>query len=117
MDEKGGERDKKVGFSDWMGSDSEPEDKKDFDKIFAEDKFSKRDKKSQLLLQLQKTYKGDDRFLLNKDFAADDTDKLPSNMLGALSTREYQDLIASKPKKPKDASDPSAKEPILDVAP
>ena len=34
----------------------------DFEKIFAEDKFSKRGKKGHLLLQLQKTYKGDERF-------------------------------------------------------
>lgn len=62
---------KKVGFNDWMGSESEGDDEKqiakkkksqDFDKIFADDKFSKREKKGHLLLQLQKTYKGDDRF-------------------------------------------------------
>jgi hypothetical protein len=36
---------------------------------------------------------------LNKDFVADDTKKLPQNMLGALSSREYQELIAKKSKK------------------
>ena len=54
-----------------MGGDSDDDDhnsskqKKntnDFEKLFAEDKFSKRDKKGHLLLQLQKTYKGDERF-------------------------------------------------------
>ena len=50
---------KKVSFADWMGSDEEPVsgskgDKKgredDYDKVFAEDKFSKREKKGHLLL-------------------------------------------------------------------
>lgn len=87
--------DKKVNFEDWMGGDSDDGDKKslNFNKIFADDKFSKREKKGHLLLQLQKTYKGDDRFKLDKDFVADDAKKLPSNMIGALSSREYQDLM------------------------
>ena len=85
---------KKVNFTDWMGSsdDEKVSDKKitpDFNQIFADDKFSKREKKGHLLLQLQKTYKGDERFMLNKDFTADDAKKLPQNMLGALSSREY----------------------------
>ena len=60
---------KKVKFSDWMGDDSpsddsdEPKrDEKDLGSLFAVDKFSKREKKGHLLLQLQKTYKGDERF-------------------------------------------------------
>lgn len=60
---------KKVKFSDWMGEDSpsddsdEPEQvEKDLGHLFAADKFSKREKKGHLLLQLQKTYKGDERF-------------------------------------------------------
>ena len=85
---------KKVSFTDWMGSsdDEKVSGKKitpDFNQIFADDKFSKREKKGHLLLQLQKTYKGDERFMLNKDFIADDAEKLPQNMLGALSSREY----------------------------
>ena len=55
-------------------------------------------------MQLQKSYKGDERFQLNKDFAVDDTKKLTSTMLGALSTKEYQELIADKKKK-RDAND------------
>ena len=106
---------KKVHFDDWMGAESDNENlpsqtantKNKFDKIFADDKFSKREKKGHLLLQLQKTYKGDDRFKLDKDFEADDTKKLPSNMLGSLSTREYQDLITMK-KKPKTTDDEPA---------
>ena len=60
--------DKRVRFDDWMGESDEDDDQKqkkrsdDFAKIFAEDKFSKREKKGHLLLQLQKTYKGDERF-------------------------------------------------------
>ena len=97
MAEEHDQIDKKVKFNDWMGesSDSDTEirsklkKKDDFDKLFAEDKFSKREKKGHLLLQLQKSYKGDDRFQLDKDFAVDDTKKLTSTMLGALSTKEY----------------------------
>ena len=47
--------DKKVNFEDWMGGESDEEGKKkrnNFDKIFADDKFSKREKKGHLLLQL-----------------------------------------------------------------
>lgn len=79
---------KKVHFDDWMVSEDEKDDSSgiatkrkakdvDYDKVFADDKFSKREKKGHLLLQLQKTYKGDDRFMLNKDFTADDTKQLP----------------------------------------
>ena len=90
---------KKVRFDDWMGDDPEG-DKQNIDEIFAANKFSKREKKGHLLLQLQRTYKGDDRFKLNAEFEADDVKQLPSNMLGALSSKEYQDLIAKKkPKK------------------
>lgn len=66
---------KKVCFDDWMGED--PKSTYNIDKIFADDKFSKRDRKGHLLLQLQKTYKGDDRFKLDKDFEADDAKQLP----------------------------------------
>ena len=38
---------------------------------------------------------------MNKDFVADDTKKLPQNLLGALSTREYEDLITAKNEKKK----------------
>ena len=42
---------------------------------------------------------GDDRFKLDKEFEADEIDKLPSNLLGSLSTRERQDLLLSKKSK------------------
>ena len=94
-----------VCFDDWMGGEGSDDERAannkesaDFDKVFADDKFSKREKKGHLLLQLQKTYKGDERFMLDKDFTADDAKKLPQNMIGALSTREYKDLIAKKPR-------------------
>ena len=101
----------KVVYDDWLAS-SESENDSDtikpksikkevnFDKVFAEDKFSKREKKGHLLLQLQKTYKGDDRFKLDKDFVADDAKKLPANMIGSLSTREYE-LLMEKKRQPK----------------
>ena len=47
---------KKVRFDDWMGDDPEG-DKQNIDEIFAANKFSKREKKGHLLLQLQRTYK------------------------------------------------------------
>ncbi len=48
-------------------------------------------------MQLQKSYKGDSRFHLNKDFDIDLARKrdLPEGMLGALSKRE-QDLLNEK---------------------
>ena len=93
-----------MSFEEWMGGESEGEDdrnakskgREDFDKIFADDKFSKREKKGHMLLQLQKTYKGDARFKLNKDYDVDQLKHLPSSMLGSLSTREYQDFITAK---------------------
>ena len=39
---------------------------------------------------------------------ADDTDKLPQNLLGSLSSREYQDLIAAKKIKKTNENDGSA---------
>ena len=97
-------------MGDESGSDDSDEPKqveKDLGSLFAVDKFSKREKKGHLLLQLQKTYKGDERFQLNKDFVADDTDKLPQNLLGSLSSREYQDLIAAKKNKKTNENDGS----------
>ena len=46
-------------------------------------------------MQLQKSYKGDDRFYLTKDFTVDKKMKkaLPQSMLGAMSKREL-DLLA-----------------------
>ena len=64
---------------------------------FAIDKFSKGNKKSHLLLQLQKTYRDDDRFKLNRDFADIDTTKLPQSVMHSLTTREYDDLVRNKP--------------------
>ena len=99
---------KKVSFDEWANSSCELSENKDeslyfskenLDRVFAAEKFSKREKKGHLLLQLQKTYMGDDRFKLDKEFEADEIDKLPSNLLGSLSTRERQDLLLSKKSK------------------
>ena len=66
---------------------------------FAVDKFSKGKKKSHLLLQLQKTYRDDERFKLNRDFADIDTTKLPQSVMHSLTTKEYDDLLKNKPVK------------------
>lgn len=53
-------------------------------------------------LQLEKTYGGDDRFKLTKDFEVSykDANKskshIPDVMLGALSKREQEDFISDK---------------------
>ena len=101
MEQDSGDQDKKVRFDEWMGNESADDHQinENIDRVFAVDKFSKQDKKGHLLLQLQKTYKDDDRFKLNKDFEADDIKKLPSNMLGSLSTREHEMLLTKKKKK------------------
>ena len=69
-------------FDEWMGgekSDGSENDLEDvdIDDAFAVNKFSRAGKKSHLLLQLQKTYKDDSRFKLNRDFADIDATKLP----------------------------------------
>ena len=74
----------------------EGSDEEHTDTINAFDKSQYEGKKGHLLLQLQKTYKGDDRFQLagDKDFdidlhdAAKTKKQLPQAMLGALSKRE-----------------------------
>ena len=102
---------KKVRFDDWMGSEEPLEDgnfnsleavnsQENFNKIFAHDKFSKRAKKGHLKFLMQNTYGGDDRFNIeDKAFDVDEVKKLPSNLLGRMSTREIQDLITEKSKK------------------
>lgn len=52
-----GKRKGKTEYADWMGASSDSDDggkgkKSDLSKVFAEDKFSKREKKGHLLLQL-----------------------------------------------------------------
>jgi len=99
---------KTVKYSDWIGSESESgeehfEDKDDADqKLFDQDKYE--GSKGHLLLQLQKTFKGDDRFQLDKDFAIDKKQKknLPSNLFGSLSKREEDELFKEKSTKRKE---------------
>ena len=47
-------------------------------------------------MQLQKSYKDDDRFKLNKTFKDIDTTKLPQSMIDALTSKEYDDLVRGK---------------------
>ena len=101
MESKG----KFVKFDDWMGGDEPVNEQEsganDIDNAFAVDKFSKKGAKSHLLLQLQKSYKDDDRFKLNKTFTDIDTTKLPQSMINALTSKEYDDLVRGKGKRDK----------------
>ena len=56
-----------MGDDDMPGNDVE-QGADDIANAFALDKFSKKGAKSHILLQLQKSYKDDDRFKLNKEF-------------------------------------------------
>jgi hypothetical protein len=86
---------KKVRFEDWMG-DSEEE--RDHD--FSQTRFEGRD--GHLRLQLEKTYKGDDRFKLTEDFDVSFADAnrskrhVPDIMMGGMSKREIESLFKSK---------------------
>ena len=90
-----------VKFDEWMGSDVSDHveiehEREDVGNSFAIDKFSRGGKKSHLLLQLQKTYKDDSRFKLNRDFSDIDTTKLPKSVLNNLTSKEYDDLVRGK---------------------
>lgn len=63
--------------SDWLGLDNdEPVKQANFEKTFFEGS-----NKGKLLFELQKSYKGDDRFVLDKRFAKDfDASKLPNTI-------------------------------------
>lgn len=90
---------RRVRYEDWMGDiSSDNENEKDQKDVF--DRSEYEGKEGHLLLQLQKTYQGDDRFHLNKDFDIDLKRKkdLPQSMLGAMSKRETE-LLAEQPKK------------------
>ena len=101
---------RKVRYSDWMEG-SHSEDEHNWDKVFNKDKFDKGGK-GHLLLQLQKSYKGDDRFRLDTDDFGVDVVKdkgehggkiaLPETMLGSLSKRE-RDALGETGKKRKNS--------------
>lgn len=87
--------------SDSNEKSSDNEEEEDYSKAFDKGQFE--GKKGHLLLQLQKSYKGDDRFQLTKsgDFDIDLSNakktmkQLPQTMLGALSKREEELLKES----------------------
>ena len=112
---------KLVRFDDWMGGDDssenegqvdkkEPSDVEDYSRAF--DKSQYEGKKGHLLLQLQKSFKGDERFQLttSADFNISFKDmkmtrkQLPQTMLGALSKREEELLKVGDEEKPKKVS-------------
>eukprot|EP00347_Sterkiella_histriomuscorum_P013534 403364343 len=96
-----------MGTSD--SSDSESQNKKNQKSKPIKNAFDRKEyegDKGHLLLQLQKTYKGDDRFQLTRDFDIDKSKKksLPEAMLGAMNQLEFDlldDRIEKKPKKVK----------------
>lgn len=55
---------RKVKYSEWM--DDSASDAENWDRVFNKDKFDQGGK-GHMLLQLQKSYKGDDRFRLDED--------------------------------------------------
>ena len=98
---------KLVKYTDWM--DNPESDEENWNNVFAKEKFDDGGK-GHMLLQLQKSYKGDDRFKLDADdgFQVNPVkDKglfggkvqLPETMLGSLSKREqdvYREAIHGK---------------------
>lgn len=89
---------KVVQYSDWMVNDDDSsshhgDPNSDYSDAFDKEQYEGR--KGHLLLQLQKSYKGDDRFQLgvSRDFDVDTVAKkrfLPQSMLGNLSKREEE---------------------------
>ena len=85
---------------DWLQSDSEDDDS-DHASKFQKDYFE--GERGHLRLQLQKTYKGDERFKLDEGFRVDKSDSklMPADMFGAMSKREKESLFKTKVKNPK----------------
>ncbi len=83
----------KTLVKDWLQSDS---DDSDLDARFNKQEFE--GDKGHLRLQLQKTYKGDDRFKLDKNFTVETKSKhhLPDDLFGSLSKREKENLFHNK---------------------
>lgn len=79
---------------DWLQSDSEGENDaaEQFEKSYFEGD------RGHLRLQLQKTYGGDDRFKLDENFKVDKSDAklMPSDMFGAMSKKEKDELFKAK---------------------
>lgn len=83
---------------DWLQSDSESDAGKQFDKKYFEGD------RGHLRLQLQKTYKGDERFKLDDGFKVDKADRklMPELMFGGMSKREKDALFTVKPARVRD---------------
>ena len=79
-----------VRADDWLGSDSEEITN------FGQERFEGRE--GHRRMQLEKTFKGDDRFKLTNEFDVSirDAEKvranLPDTMIGAMSKKELEDL-------------------------
>lgn len=80
---------------DWLQSDSDNEVGNQFEKSYFEGD------RGHLRLQLQKTYKGDERFKLDENFKVDKSDAklMPQEMFGAMSKKEKEELFRVKVKK------------------
>lgn len=85
----------KTIIKDWLKSDSDSE-ASDLDARFDKSEFE--GDRGHLRLQLQKTYKGDDRFKLDKGFSVETKSKhhLPDDLFGSLSKREKEGLFSNK---------------------
>lgn len=83
-------------IKDWLYSDDSEADQ-------VADQFQKsyfEGDRGHLRLQLQKTYKGDERFKLDENFKVDKSDAklMPQEMFGAMSKKEKQELFKPKVK-------------------
>lgn len=85
----------KTLVKDWLQSSSDSEGS-DLDARFDKQEFE--GDKGHLRLQLQKTYKGDERFKLDKNFTVETKSKhhLPDDLFGSLSKREKDNLFHNK---------------------
>lgn len=105
--------------NDWLDlNDSEENEGKSFNKEKIEASFGKKiydSKKGKILLDLQKTYKGDERFRLGKNFNNDiEFDKLPNLIKLANKELEY-DLEEPKKEKNKDTEIDNEKNSQLSI--
>jgi len=83
---------KKVGAKDWLGDSSDESEAADFDRPLVHD-----DKKGRLMFELQKSYGGDRRFKLDKDFMDDlEEEKMPEKVKLSIASAGFAKLDTEK---------------------
>lgn len=89
----------KTLIKNWLSGDSNSDGEENFQDRFSKEEFE--GDKGHLRLQLQKTYKGDDRFKLDKNFTVETRSKhhLPDDLYGSLSKLERERLFKEKQNK------------------